>query len=144
MEHFIGQISLKEGRPLRAVTSAALGMLESYPWPGNVRELQNVIERACTAQVSEAITADDLRPWLQDGATEDSVEGVGMTLREMERKLIESTFARCNGNRERTAQILKIGLRTLSGKLREYGYPPRGGPGSNIRIQSQAVERKAA
>ena len=22
-------------------------------------------------------------------------------------------------------------LRTLSGKLREYGYPPRGGPGSN-------------
>jgi DNA-binding NtrC family response regulator len=144
VEHFIGQISLKEGRPLRAVTSAALGMLESYPWPGNVRELQNVIERACTAQVSEAITADDLRPWLQDGATEDSVEGVGMTLREMERKLIESTFARCNGNRERTAQILKIGLRTLSGKLREYGYPPRGGPGSNIRIQSQAVERRAA
>jgi DNA-binding NtrC family response regulator len=144
VEHFIGQISLKEGRPLRAVTSAALGLLESYPWPGNVRELQNVIERACTAQVSEAITADDLRPWLQDGATEDSVEGVGMTLREMERKLIESTFARCNGNRERTAQILKIGLRTLSGKLREYGYPPRGGPGSNIRIQSQAIERKAA
>ena len=23
------------------------------------------------------------------------------------------------------------GTRTLCGKLREYGYPPRGGPGSN-------------
>ncbi len=56
-----------------------------------------------------------------------------MTLAEMERKLIESTFARCNGNREKTAQILQIGLRTLSGKLREYGYPPRGGPGSNVK-----------
>ncbi len=101
-----------------------------------------MIERACTAQVAEAITAEDIRPWLQNGATEDSVEGVGMTLREMERKLIESTFARCNGNRERTAQILKIGLRTLSGKLREYGYPPRGGPGSNIRVHT--AERRAA
>ena len=85
------------------------------------------------------MTAEEfLRPWLQNGATEDSVEGVGMTLREMERKLIESTFARCNGNRERTAQILKIGLRTLSGKLREYGYPPRGGPGSNLKIHAPA------
>ncbi len=142
VEHFIGQISLKEGRPLRAVTPQALELLEAHPWPGNVRELQNVIERACTAQVAEAITAEDIRPWLQNGATEDSVEGVGMTLREMERKLIESTFARCNGNRERTAQILKIGLRTLSGKLREYGYPPRGGPGSNIRVHT--AERRAA
>jgi DNA-binding NtrC family response regulator len=55
---------------------------------------------------------------------------VGMTLREMEQKLIESTFARCGGNRENTAQMLDIGLRTLSGKLRSYGYPPRGGPDS--------------
>ena len=65
----------------------------------------------------------------------------GMTLREMERKLIETTFARCGGNRERTATILRIGLRTLSGKLREYGYPPRGGPGSNMKPREQ---RKAA
>jgi DNA-binding NtrC family response regulator len=58
----------------------------------------------------------------------------------MERKLIETTFARWGGNRERTAQSLGIGLRTLSGKLREYGYPPRGGPGSNLNpSQSRAA-----
>lgn len=60
-----------------------------------------------------------------------------MTLREMERKLIEATFNRYAGNREMTAKALQIGLRTLSGKLREYGYPPRGGPGSN-RIRRAA------
>ena len=82
-----------------------------------------------------------MRPWLQTQSAEEvNVEGVGMTLREMERKLIESTFARCNGNRERTAQILKIGLRTLSGKLREYGYPPRGGPGSNLEDSHSGTE----
>ncbi|MEZ6058785.1 MAG: sigma 54-interacting transcriptional regulator [Planctomycetaceae bacterium] len=145
VEHFIAQFALKEGRPPREITSEALRVLEAHPWPGNVRELQNVIERACTLSVTEAITADSLRSWLKNEDVEDAgVESVGMTLREMERKLIESTFARCNGNRERTAQILKIGLRTLSGKLREYGYPPRGGPGSNIRVQHQTAERRAA
>lgn len=143
VEHFITQFSLKEGRPPREISAEALRLLEGHPWPGNVRELQNVIERACTIEVTETITAEALRPWLKREQGEDSAaESVGMTLREMERKLIESTFARCNGNRERTAQILKIGLRTLSGKLREYGYPPRGGPGSNLRVQ--AVERRAA
>lgn len=143
VEHFIGEISLKEGRPPRSVSTEALQLLENHSWPGNVRELQNIIERACTIEVGGAIGAESIRPWLQnEGRDEANVEGVGMTLREMERKLIESTFARCNGNRERTAQILKIGLRTLSGKLREYGYPPRGGPGSNLKIHTG--ERKAA
>ena len=144
VEHFITQFSLKEGRPPREISAEALRLLEGHPWPGNVRELQNVIERACTIEVTETINAEALRPWLKrDQVEEATAESVGMTLREMERKLIESTFARCNGNRERTAQILKIGLRTLSGKLREYGYPPRGGPGSNLRIQP-ATERRAA
>ena len=145
VEHFIGEISLKEGRPPREVSTDALQLLETHTWPGNVRELQNIIERACTIEVGGSITADSIRSWLQNECDEDAnVESVGMTLREMERKLIESTFARCNGNRERTAQILKIGLRTLSGKLREYGYPPRGGPGSNLKIHAPSVERRAA
>ncbi len=143
VEHFIGEISLKEGRPPREVSTEALSVLEGHSWPGNIRELQNVVERACTIEVGGVIDADSIRPWLKNETTEETgVESVGMTLREMERKLIESTFARCNGNRERTAQILKIGLRTLSGKLREYGYPPRGGPGSNLKIQF--AERRAA
>ena len=133
VEHFISQISLKEGRPPRQISGQAVQVLEGHPWPGNVRELQNVIERCCTVDVTEMIGPEDLRPWLQNDAINDGAECVGMTLAEMERKLIESTFARCNGNREKTAQILQIGLRTLSGKLREYGYPPRGGPGSNIK-----------
>ena len=78
----------------------------------------------------------------EEGAATSGIRPeVGMTLREMERKLIATTFARCGGNRERTAGILRIGLRTLSGKLREYGYPPRGGPGSN---RTAAKQRRAA
>ena len=50
---------------------------------------------------------------------------VGLSLHEMERKLIEATLERFDGHRAKTAEALGIGLRTLSGKLREYGYAPR-------------------
>ena len=43
----------------------------------------------------------------------------------MERKLIEATLERFDGHRAKTAQALGIGLRTLSGKLKQYGYAPR-------------------
>jgi transcriptional regulator with GAF, ATPase, and Fis domain len=50
---------------------------------------------------------------------------VGMRLEEMERKLIEATLEHFGGHRAKTAEALGIGIRTLSGKLREYGYAPR-------------------
>ena len=74
-----------------------------------------------------------LRSWLAKTVEVEVSETPRMTLADMERQLIETTFTRCGGNREKTAQSLDIGLRTLSGKLREYGYPPRGGPGSNLK-----------
>jgi DNA-binding NtrC family response regulator len=131
-ENFLNQLSVREGRPAKKLTLDSLVMIEKYDWPENLRELQSVIQRACLLDLGRKLTAEMIRPWLgkhfgdvQDGA-------LGMTLKEMERKLIETTFGRCHGNRERTAKSLNIGLRTLSGKLREFGYPPRGGPGSNL------------
>jgi DNA-binding NtrC family response regulator len=46
----------------------------------------------------------------------------------MERRLIECTLARFDGHRAKTAAALGIGLRTLSGKLKSYGYAPRAKP----------------
>ena len=45
VEHFINQISKKDGIPIKKIDSAALVLLKQYPWSGNVRELRNVIER---------------------------------------------------------------------------------------------------
>jgi DNA-binding NtrC family response regulator len=116
--------------PLRKLSPEALERMRRYHWPENCRELQNVISRCCSLSTSPVITAEMIEPWLEKAADDDSTDP-GMTLASMERKLIEATFNRFAGNRELTAKALKIGLRTLSGKLREYGYPPRGGPGSN-------------
>lgn len=135
-EHFLQQACVREGQHLRRLSTEALDRLESHNWPGNVRELENVINRICSLAGGSVVTVEELLPWLEQ--SEESTEAPGMTLREMERKLIEATFNRFGGNRELTAKALQIGIRTLSGKLREYGYPPRGGPGSNRKIARAA------
>ncbi|REJ88353.1 MAG: sigma-54-dependent Fis family transcriptional regulator [Planctomycetota bacterium] len=129
-EHFLADFAAREGRPAKQLAAEAVQRLQAHHWPGNVRELENVIARGCSLTTDPVLTSDIVTTWLET-PSEISPDDVGLSLREMERKLIEATFNRFNGNRELTARALKIGLRTLSGKLREYGYPPRGGPGSN-------------
>ena len=140
-EHFLRRVAGREGKPPRSIMIDALHSLQSYEWPGNIRELENMIERACALDWGSKLTAAMIEPWMSKEFTSEGPESLpGMTLAEMERKLIEATFNRFAGNREKTAKVLQIGIRTLSGKLREYGYPPRGGPGSNLKGWSPSAE----
>jgi DNA-binding NtrC family response regulator len=113
---------------------AALQLLVEYHWPGNVRELENIVTRASVLNLGLPIAADQLRDWLSDAPPRSPVEqSIGapqtiepsVNLEEMERKLIEATLERFDGHRAKTAQALGIGIRTLSGKLKAYGYGPR-------------------
>ncbi len=139
-DRFISERVARTGLQPRQLATDALRLLEQQHWPGNVRELQAVIDRALSLDDGRELTAAMIRPWLTATNAQQNPPDVGLTLKQMEQQLIETTFIRCGGNRERTAQSLQIGLRTLSGKLREYGYPPRGGPGS----KQHAVCEKAA
>jgi DNA-binding NtrC family response regulator len=92
--------------------------------------LENIMTRASVLNPAATLTDDDLHRWLSldlppaDGSQASEVP-VGMRLEEMERKLIEATLEHFGGHRAKTAEALGIGIRTLSGKLREYGYAPR-------------------
>ncbi|WP_439574354.1 sigma-54-dependent transcriptional regulator [Phreatobacter sp.] len=46
VRHFLARISVEEGKRIRAVQPAVLGLLSAYPWPGNVRQLENAVFRA--------------------------------------------------------------------------------------------------
>ena len=135
VRHFLREASHRTQRPSCIPDAGALDLLSHYHWPGNVRELENLVTRACVLFAGRTVVADDLRPWLlePDGSqqtalqplsTADSV-AAGMKLEEMERKLIEATLEQFDGHRAKTAQVLGIGIRTLTNKLRAYGYAPR-------------------
>lgn len=141
-EHLLQRISARLGNgPIRLLVES-LTRLQAHSWPGNVSELEAMLERASVLNPGGKLTVEMIDSWLSSESQISEARLPGMTLAQMERQLIEATFARCAGNRELTASSLQIGLRTLSGKLREYGYPPRGGPGSNRNPQH--IERDAA
>jgi DNA-binding NtrC family response regulator len=130
IEHFLLRASQRLHSDLCELDAGARDLLSGYHWPGNVRELENIVTRASVLNAGAPITADELRPWLIDavGTTPRPAKTdvpVGLSLREMERKLIEATLEHFEGHRAKTAEALGIGIRTLSGKLKEYGYAPR-------------------
>lgn len=132
IEFFLARSAKRLGRDPCTLDRAARELLANHHWPGNVRELENIITRASVLSNGTLVTADPLQRWLiaepnaQDQGCQDTATvPVGLSLHETERKLIEATLEHFDGHRGKTAKALGIGVRTLSGKLRQYGYAPR-------------------
>jgi DNA-binding NtrC family response regulator len=126
-EHFLQHAAERLERKPFSLESTAHDLLANYHWPGNVRELHNVITRACVLSPTDLIKADLIRPWIANTQRPDSSDSApeDLTLDEVERRMIVATLERFQGHRAKTAEALGIGIRTLSGKLRSYGYAPR-------------------
>jgi DNA-binding NtrC family response regulator len=133
VEHFLAAVAQRLSRPPTMLSGDALDLLCSYHWPGNVRELENLMTRASVLGHGRTLAADELRMWLLEptpGAATPNGEShgaitAGMKLEDMERRLIEATLDHFDGHRAKAAQVLGIGIRTLTNKLRLYGYAPR-------------------
>ena len=128
VDYFFARAARRLNADPPQLEASAQELLQAYHWPGNVRELENIVTRASVLSTGASITADQLRPWLLQSPGEtrsgDALP-IGLSLQEMERKLIETTLEQFGGHRAKTAEALGIGLRTLTGKLKEYGYAPR-------------------
>ena len=103
-------------------TAQALEHIINYHWPGNVRELENTVERSLLISDGPQIGPEHL---LLDGdlngpAISERSNLVGMTVREMEQRLIDQTLKHVNDNRTDAAKMLGISIRTLRNKLKEY------------------------
>jgi len=105
-----------------------LDRLESHCWPGNVRELANWIRRAVALAAGPEIGVAALEgcDWAASPALPASdVPCIrpGISLGELERKLVEMTLDATGGNRSRAAELLGVSLRTVRNKVRSYGLP---------------------
>ena len=108
-----------------------MARLELHNWPGNVRELENFVRRAVALHSGQLVGPEFLdctpaaEPTAATAAASPSAPPAAMSLRDMERRLLESTLEANGGNRTRAARILGICPRTMRNKIREYGLPPR-------------------
>jgi two-component system, NtrC family, response regulator AtoC len=122
--HLLEDLSKRDGKVVR-LSRAALDILRLYPWPGNVRELRNVLQRAFI--LSEGVIQPSaLPPEITGDRTPPPVPGddleihVGMSIAEVERRLIVATLEEVGGNKKRAADVLGVSLKTLYNRLKSY------------------------
>ena len=128
VQHFLLQSAARLRKDPCTLQADARNLLTEYHWPGNVRELENLMTRASVLNTGKPISADELWPWLLNSTQPMAAAGevpTGLNMHDMERKLIETTLEQFGGHRAKTAEALGIGLRTLSRKLKQWGYAPR-------------------
>lgn len=119
--HLLEEINRAE-QTAKIFAPGALELLVEYHWPGNVRELKNIIHRAYI--MADDLVHADCLPLQMEKSQE--VTGpffqvrVGSTVAEVEQRLILATLRQCNGNKEQTAEMLGVSLKTLYNRLREY------------------------
>ncbi len=123
VEHFVAEFARSHKRDVRHVSPEVRAALLRYAWPGNVRELRNVLESMVLLASGDTLRESDLPDSLRAAARapkRGGVELAGRTLEEVERELIEATLELTGGNREKAAQLMGIGERTLYRRLKHY------------------------
>lgn len=123
-QFFADKYSDQNGMPKKKLSLDSQAKVARYDWPGNVRELENTMHRAILIS-----SEDEIEPFaiIIDDDEEDTVQSVaagaptGMKLEDLEKAHILNTLDHCLGNRSQAAAILGISIRTLRGKLQQYG-----------------------
>lgn len=117
---FVLEVSqIMHGKSGMALSADAYERLRAWSWVGNIRELENVLERAVVLEKTTQIGPDAIQFEVEfTGADMDFAPG--MSLSEVEKRLILQTLELTAQNRTRAAQMLGISIRTLRNKLNEY------------------------
>lgn len=125
-DYFLKELNYREGTA-KIFSPEMYHLLAIREWDGNIRELKNHVTRIYYTSEDNVITAEVLsgkqksaggtRGTGFDFAAEDSRI---LSLAEMEKRFILYCLNHCHGNKSQTARKLKISLKTLRSKLKEY------------------------
>jgi DNA-binding NtrC family response regulator len=132
--HFIERFCRDLNKKPLLLAPSAVEQLREYRWPGNVRELQNCMERAVILTEGDTIhgrhlnlsahsipVPDELDVWAQLDWTGTLADVTHRVLGEVERRKIQQALSDADGDRSRAADILQVGFKALTAKLKDYG-----------------------
>jgi len=126
--HFVEKYARELRRPVPTISPEAQLLLSNYYWPGNVRELRNTIERAVILGHGDMITTGQLpkelnSSWERDPepALEIQLPESGVSLTDLEKKLVEQALELAEGNQVQAARLLGISRDAFRTRLKKYG-----------------------
>lgn len=115
-DFFLKKYRVQYKRPELTLHPQAVEKLTAYPWPGNIRELQHTVEKAVILCEGNEIRARDIL--VRTARTAPFPDTPNLT--EIEKKVIETTIARNNGNLSASAEQLGISRQTLYNKIKRF------------------------
>ena len=135
---FLRKLAQQFEGPSRRLTAGAVTALQHAAWPGNVRQLQNVLERLWVTVDGPDIAAADVHTALaedapargsgngaadveHDGAAVDFLRTAGLTLGELEERLIREALERTSGQIRGAAELLGVSYKTMQYRIRKHG-----------------------
>jgi two-component system NtrC family response regulator len=122
--HFVAGAA--EGRDIE-VPPAVLAELTRRSWPGNVRELASACERAVILCRGDSLRIEDLPPVPSEGATPPigdflpSLPEDGLSLIDLETRVIERVLQMKRGNVSQAAAYLRIPRHVLAYRMEKHG-----------------------
>lgn len=134
-QHYVTQIAAEEGKRFDSISPDVLDLFQHLPWTGNVRELINVLRHAVVLHDGDTVTRDMLPPALGAQAAQgmraasanpdldpDSAAEAfaGLTMAQIEERVITAALARHGGSVPRAARDLDIAPSTIYRKRKEW------------------------
>ena len=129
--HFIDQFNNEYDRNVKGLSPQAEKRLIEYEWPGNVRELKNVILRAVLLKSKDVILPEHLDLEIRgrktpavdiggNGKIYINMSPDGISLEEVERKLLETALIQTDWNQTQAAKLLHITRDTLRHRVKKH------------------------
>ncbi len=130
---FMTKYNEKFGKNFTGLSPEAENILLGHYWPGNVRELRNAIERIILMEDDKEIQplhlsflAAQKPPSSEAGEAGLTVPPYGMSLDELNKKLIEQALELTHGNKTQAAKLLGMSRPTIIYRIDKYGLGERG------------------
>lgn len=122
---FFTRMNQKLNRSVSSISGEALALFYSYHWPGNIRELQHCIEHALniippdeTVIQSKYLPDHVLNQSHRDVYQEADSESLEEILTGVEKGILNSTLASCQGNISQAAKKLGISRQNLQHRIK--------------------------
>ncbi len=125
---FLDHIRRDQGCRISGISKPALEILQRHDWPGNVRELHNVVEWLTITCKDELIRTEHLPPSLHgtmpgsrsQDEYQPSLLAFGLSLQEMEKRLLQEALQKAGGNVSEASRLLKMTRNTLRYRMAKH------------------------
>jgi len=121
VNHLINKFNNLQNKDIVGFSDEVLERLMVYNFPGNIRELENIIEQAFVICQGRIIELRHLPPEFRTDTVTVPKESASISLRAMEKFLIEEALRRHKGNRKQVSRDLGINASTLYRKIKTLG-----------------------